>query len=113
MIVKRFLAAALIFSSAVAHSQSDSSKYDPHALFSPLFYTQSGNEYRAATGEPGPAYWQNRVDYQISASLNEAAKEVTSTVVISYKNNSPLQLPYVWLQLDQNLFNSASRGQAK
>lgn len=96
-----------------AVAQSDSSSYDPHNLFSPLFYTQTGNEYRAATGEPGPAYWQNRVDYQISASLNPDAKEVTASVIISYKNNSPLQLPYLWLQLDQNLFNSASRGQAK
>ncbi|RYY59330.1 MAG: M1 family peptidase [Chitinophagaceae bacterium] len=111
---KRFLVAGWLLGGVLsAGAQSDSSKYDSHNLFSPLFYTQNGNEYRAATGEPGPAYWQNRVDYQINANLNETTKEVTSTVVISYKNNSPLQLPYVWLQLDQNLFNPASRGQAK
>ncbi|MET0635793.1 MAG: M1 family metallopeptidase [Chitinophagaceae bacterium] len=114
MIVKRFLASGFLLLGVVAaQSQSDSSVYDPHTLFSPLFYTQAGNEYRAATGEPGPAYWQNKVDYQISATLNETAKEVTSTVVISYKNNSPVELPYLWLQLDQNLFSSSSRGQAK
>ena len=62
------------------------SKYDPHALFSPLFYTQSGNEYRAATGEPGPAYWQNKVDYQINAKLDDTKNEVSGTVTISYKN---------------------------
>ena len=114
MMAKRFLAAGLFLAGFMsAGAQSDSSRYDAHDLFSPIFYTQNGNEYRAATGEPGPAYWQNRVDYQINASLNETTKEITSTVVISYKNNSPLQLPYVWLQLDQNLFNPASRGQAK
>lgn len=89
------------------------SKYDPHALFSPIFYTQNGNEYRTATGEPGPAYWQNKADYQINASLDDNKNEVTATVTISYKNNSPQKLPYIWLQLDQNLFNKESRGQAK
>src|SRR6218665_2082024 len=89
------------------------SKYDYHDLFSPLFYTQSGNEYRAASGEPGPAYWQNKVDYTINASLNETKKEVTGTVVISYKNNSPQSLDFLWLQLDENLFSQDSRGQAK
>jgi len=89
------------------------SKYDPHALFSPLFYTQNGNEYRAATGEPGPAYWQNKADYQINASLDDTKSQVTATVTISYKNNSPLKLPYIWLQLDENLYNKDSRGQAK
>ena len=89
------------------------SKYDPHALFSPLFYTQSGNEYRAATGEPGPAYWQNKVDYQINAKLDDTKNEVSGTVTISYKNNSPNKLPYLWLQLDENLFTKESRGQAK
>ena len=89
------------------------SKYDPHALFSPLFYTQAGNDYRAATGEPGPAYWQNKVDYQINAKLDDTKNEVSATVTISYKNNSPQKLPYLWLQLDENLFNKDSRGQAK
>ncbi|RYG41427.1 MAG: M1 family peptidase, partial [Chitinophagaceae bacterium] len=89
------------------------SKYDPHALFSPIFYTQNGNEYRAATGEPGAAYWQNKVDYQINAKLDDTKNEVSATVTIAYKNNSPQKLPYLWLQLDENLFNKESRGQAK
>ncbi|HRD57561.1 MAG TPA: M1 family metallopeptidase [Ferruginibacter sp.] len=99
---------AAINSMAVAQS-----KYDYHDLFSPLFYTQSGNQYRAASGEPGPAYWQNKVDYSIAASLDEQKKEVTATVSINYKNNSPQDLDFLWLQLDQNLFTQDSRGQAK
>ncbi len=118
MIRKHILPALLLlFAGAQAFSQATpataESKYDPYALFSPLFYAQSANEYRAATGEPGPAYWQNKADYQLSAVLNEDTKEITATALITYRNNSPQKLPFLWLQLDQNLFNSSSRGQAK
>ncbi len=89
------------------------SKYDQHLLFGPLFYPNAGNEFRAASGEPGNAYWQNRADYKITASLDESKNEVTGSVTISYKNNSPQELPYIWLQLDQNLYDLQSRGQAK
>lgn len=88
------------------------SNYDQHLAFSPLFYTQNGNEYRSASGYPGPKYWQNRADYTISANLDDQKNTVTGTVTITYKNNSPDQLPYLWLQLDQNLFSENSRGNA-
>jgi hypothetical protein len=87
--------------------------YDPHALFSPLFYPVGGTISRAATGEPNVGYWQNRADYQITAALNEDTHDITGSVVITYKNNSPHVLPFLWLQLDQNLFNKDSRGQAR
>lgn len=89
------------------------SNYDPHALFTPLFYQQYGNEYRSGSGEPGPAYWQNRADYQITASLDDTKNEVKGSVTLTYKNNSPHNLPFLWFQLDQNLFNTKSRGFAK
>jgi hypothetical protein len=89
------------------------SKYDQHLLFGPLFYPTAGNEFRAASGEPGNAYWQNRADYKITASLNEEKNEITGSVTISYKNNSPQELPFIWVQLDQNLYDLESRGQAK
>ena len=85
-------------------------KYVPEEAFGPLFYTQNGNEYRSASGAPGPKYWQNRVDYNISASLDEATSRVKATITITYKNNSPEKLPYLWLQLDQNSFDEKSRG---
>ncbi len=114
MKLRRFLAAGLLIATASGvNAQADSSNYDPHNLFSPLFYTQTGTAYRSASGEPGELYWQNKVDYQIVASLNDSTKEVTGSVTITYKNNSPVQLPYLWLQLDENLFSSTSRGQAK
>ena len=86
--------------------------YDPHAAFSPLFYTNNGNQYRSASGYPGPKYWQNRVDYNITADLDEVNNKVTGSVTITYKNSSPDRLPYLWLQLDQNLFAPESRGNA-
>lgn len=87
-------------------------KYVPEEAFSPLFYTQNGNEYRSASGAPGAKYWQNKVDYNISASLDEATNKIKATITITYKNNSPEKLPYLWLQLDQNSFGENSRGQA-
>ncbi len=98
---------------AMGPSTMAQTKYDPHALFSPIFYTQSGNEYRSGNGEPGPAYWQNRADYQISASLDDTKNQVKGSVTITYTNKSPHSLPFLWFQLDQNLFNPDSRGFAK
>jgi len=86
--------------------------YNPAEAFGPLFYTQNGNEFRSAIGAPGPKYWQNRVDYNITANLDETKNTVTGTVTITYKNNSPDKLPYLWLQLDQNTFKETSRGYA-
>lgn len=89
------------------------SAYDPHMLFSPLFYPSGETITRAATGEAGVGYWQNRSDYQIAVTLNDLTHEIAGTVTITYKNNSPHALPFLWLQLDQNLFNKDSRGQAR
>ena len=89
------------------------SNYDYHDLFSPLFYTYNGNEFRSAAGEPGPQYWQNKADYKIDARFDDSKSEVSATVLLTYKNNSPQNLSYIWMQLDQNLFNSTSRGQSK
>lgn len=89
------------------------SKYDPYALFGPTFYTTGSTATRAATGEPNLGYWQNRADYQINATLNDVTNVITGAVIITYKNNSPHTLPFLWLQLDQNLFNKESRGQAR
>ncbi len=70
------------------------------------------NEYRGADGAPGPAYWQQRADYTIVATLDTAAKRIRGSVSIQYTNNSPDTLRYVWIQLDQNLYRPASKGAA-
>ncbi|MFN5761892.1 MAG: M1 family metallopeptidase [Sphingobacteriales bacterium] len=89
------------------------SNYDPYTLFSPQVYPVGGNEYRNGAGEPGPLYWQNRADYQILANIDEAKSAVSAVVTITYRNNSPKALPYIWLVLDQHLFKKDSRGSAK
>ncbi|MEP6616877.1 MAG: M1 family metallopeptidase [Ginsengibacter sp.] len=102
----------VIFSVA-AFSQATKSAYDPHVLFSPLFYPSSTNEYRAADGGPGPKYWQNKASYSINASLDDVKDEITGSVTVSYTNNSPQALSFLWLQLDENLYDLSSRGQSK
>jgi len=68
------------------------------------------NDIRRANGAPGPRYWQQRVDYTIKAVLDTTEKRLNGTVSISYTNNSPDTLRYVWMQLDQNLFRPGSTG---
>ena len=68
------------------------------------------NGVRTGSGEPGPGYWQQRADYVIRATLDTASRSVRGEERITYTNNSPDTLRYVWLQLEQNLFNSESRG---
>jgi hypothetical protein len=60
------------------------------------------NEYRTASGAPGPKYWQQRADYDIKCTLDEANTKLTGTETITYYNNSPDPLTYLWLQLDEN-----------
>jgi Peptidase family M1 domain len=67
---------------------------------------------RTGSGAPGSGYWQQRVDYVIKATLDTVAKAVTGEEQISYTNNSPDTLRYLWLQLDQNLFTDSSIGEA-
>ena len=60
------------------------------------------NEYRSASGSPGPKYWQQKADYVIAAELNDGNQSITGSETITYHNNSPDILRYLWLQLDQN-----------
>jgi hypothetical protein len=64
------------------------------------------NEYRTASGAPGPKYWQQRCDYDIKCELDEKNLKLTGSEVITYFNNSPNQLTYLWLQLDENQHSS-------
>lgn len=88
------------------------SNYNHREAFNPQFYPYPGNDYRSASGEPGPKYWQNRADYTISCSLDTAKNLVSGQVQISYTNNSPDKLKFLWLQLDQNIYRKDSRGSA-
>lgn len=114
---KLFLAASfLLVFHAISIGQEQEkpvSKYDPNELFNPLFYKQYGNHIRTGNGEPGQGYWQNRADYSIKAELNDKTNQVSGSVTMTYTNNSPHTLGFLWFSLEQNLFNSKSRGFAK
>ena len=86
--------------------------YDPHDFFTQGFNPPAGNVYRSANGLPGPMYWQNSASYLIHAALSEKDTTITGDVTITYTNNSPDKLDYLWLQLDENIFDSASRSVA-
>ena len=62
------------------------------------------NAYRTGSGAPGVAYWQQRADYVIEAEVNDKTQELTGHETITYHNNSPETLKYLWMQLDQNIF---------
>lgn len=61
------------------------------------------NEYRNASGAPGYKYWEQQADYQIKVELDDENQSVTGSERITYHNNSPEPLNYLWLQLDQNM----------
>ncbi|HOY11481.1 MAG TPA: M1 family metallopeptidase [Saprospiraceae bacterium] len=60
------------------------------------------NSYRTASGAPGHEYWQQRADYNIKVTLDDNNQSITGSETITYFNNSPDALTYLWLQLDQN-----------
>lgn len=91
---------------------SAQSVYNPKEAFSPQFYPYPGNQYRSASGEPGPDYWQNRADYKISCTLDTTTHTVSGNMELTYTNNSPDPLKFLWLQLDQNIYRKDSRGSA-
>ena len=66
------------------------------------------NTYRTASGAPGHEYWQQQADYKISVSLDEENQSIVGSEQITYTNNSPDTLGYLWLQLDQNRFSEGS-----
>ena len=66
------------------------------------------NEYRTASGAPGPKYWQQRADYVIKCEMDEPNFSIKGSETITYYNNSPDVLTYLWLQLDENQHSSVN-----
>ena len=101
-----FIFAGFTNLSFAAIDQSKGSFEDKFRQLDEVF--PSPNLSRPATGEPGPMYWQQRADYKIKIKLNEDTRSVEGSETITYTNNSPLTLKYIWLQLDQNIFAKES-----
>ena len=68
------------------------------------------NTWRLGSGAPGPEYWQQQVDYRINAELNAETRTLAADMIVTYHNNSPTNLKFLWVQLEQNLFRSDSDG---
>ena len=110
--LSKYLLAVLIISN-VGYSQTDNdSSYDYVKAFETAFYSTPSTETRSASGKPGHKYWQNRADYIINVELDTLSDIVMGKEIIKYTNNSPDEMDFLWLQMDQNLFMDDSRGNA-
>jgi len=101
-----------LLSSSLIAQEKEPSNYNYNEAFGHDFYSKNGTATRSASGKPGHAYWQNSADYTIDVNLNETTKEISGSETITYTNNSPDALDFLWMQLDQNLFKLDSRGKA-
>lgn len=121
--LRQFLAALALASHAIAGGPPDVSldrsgapvvppsvlvEGDPFRQLEEVLPTP--NDQRAASGAPGARYWQQRVDHEISVSLDPATAELVGKAKVTYRNNSPDELRYLWFQLDQNRFRDDSLG---
>lgn len=100
------LCAACMLNSAVVEAKTQP---DPKAIFAPFTLPDAPNVYRAGSGVPGPQYWQNRVDYSITARLDAPKHSLSGSEVVTYTNNSPDTLDVLWVQLEQNRYRADSR----
>jgi hypothetical protein len=101
--LKKFLALILMFLlTASAFAQDRSAWKGKFEQLEELLPTP--NAYRTGSGAPGSAYWQQKADYDIDVEINDKTQELTGHETITYHNNSPEILRYLWMQLDQNIF---------
>jgi predicted secreted protein len=113
MNLKQLISSALIMSLAFAANVHASAIKQTKGNFEDKFrqldeVLPTPNVYRNAAGEPGEKYWQQKVDYTIKVSLDEEKRRLSGTEKITYQNNSPYRLKYLWVQLDQNIFKDDS-----
>jgi hypothetical protein len=103
-----FLAVLFLFSGIVAaQEETDAQTREPGHYntnrFKQLYEEFSTpNMFRTASGAPGPNYYQQQADYVMDIELDDKNKKLTGTETITYSNNSPDKLEFLWVQLDQN-----------
>ena len=96
-----FAGLGLTLAAQPAAAQLTNSGTDKFAQLETMLPTP--NSYRTASGAPGPDYWQQRADYDIKVTLDDAKQAITGRETITYTNLSPDVLTYLWVQLDQNI----------
>ncbi len=97
------LALALPATASAQHWLHDDGSETNRSMFRPIQQWPDPNVYRNAAGAPGYAYWQQEADYDIDATLDAENHVLHGTERITYHNNSPDDLPFLWIQLDQNV----------
>lgn len=106
------LLCAITFKGYAQNIDQPGVKYDQHKVFNPNFYPEKGNAFRNAGGAPGSKYWQNRADYKLNVILDTLKHRIDGTALITYTNNSPDALAFLWLQVEQNIYREDSRAEA-
>ncbi|MEM0938302.1 MAG: M1 family metallopeptidase [Bacteroidota bacterium] len=103
-----FVITTLIFSSTMAQDrkQKDTEWEQKFEQLGTILPTS--NVYRTASGAPGHLYWQQKADYKMKIVLDDNNQSITGSETITYYNNSPDNLEYLWVQLDQNVRASDS-----
>lgn len=96
--MKKLFISIYTLSLAFAALAQDGKKFEQLGRMAP-----TPNTYRTASGAPGPDYWQQRADYKIDVEINDETQVLTGSEMITYYNQSPDPLPYLWVQLEQNM----------
>lgn len=106
-----FLTVAFLATWSVRAQSPNPNNYKANTTFEQMGTAlPTPNAYRTASGAPGKEYWQQRADYDIKAELDDEKQRIIGSETITFFNNSPDELPYIWLQLDQNLFKEDAIG---
>lgn len=110
-LIKRSLTAAVlcVFACTAGFGQTASTQKNRQDKFRQIDdLLPTPNVYRTASGAPGHEYWQQRADYTIDVELDDQNQRIIGNETVAYKNNSPDTLTYLWIQLDQNIFEKNS-----
>jgi len=102
--MRRFLA---LFA-CISFQYSAQAQYNPSKFHQLEEWWPTPNEQRTGSGAPGHQYWQQRCDYKIDVTLDDEKQRIKGTETLTYTNNSPDALTYLWLQIDQNIFDKNS-----
>ena len=89
--------------------KAESNRYDANKFSQMYDLLATPTMFRTASGAPGPAYYQQQADYKIDLELDDKNTKLYGTETITYYNNSPESLEYLWIQLDQNIKSKNSK----
>ncbi|UQD55075.1 M1 family metallopeptidase [Flavobacterium sp. K5-23] len=97
-----FILPVVLFAQEKTTAPKQSGKYDTNKFSQMYDLLATPNMFRTASGAPGPAYYQQQADYKMDIELDDKNAKLSGSETITYHNNSPDSLEYLWVQLDQN-----------